>query len=140
MTRPRDDLAPAERLAHRLLDALQFDRRFTRRFDHLLENEEARAHRTPAMQLALEKRLRAREKQLDAAPVRDALVTHYATCLTDGDLRTLIEFFESSVGRKFVSVWQSDHSPVLKVLADVPRAVDAGESPRISDGPESSAM
>ena len=140
MTRPRDDVAPAERLAHRLLDALQFDRRFNHRFDHVLENEDLRARRTPAIQLAMEKRLRLRQQQVDGAPVREALAAYYATCLTDADLRTLIEFFESSVGRKFVSVWQSDHGPVLKVLADMPRPVDTGESPGLSDGPQSSAM
>jgi len=136
MTRPRDDLAPGERLAHRLLDAMQFDRRFNHRFDTLLENEELRSRRSPEKQHALEAQLRLREKQLDAAPVRDALATYYASKLSDGDLRSLIAFFESSVGRKFVSVWQSDHSPVLKVMladAPAPRAVDAG-GPH-ADGP-----
>ena len=101
MTRPPDDLAPGERLAHRLLDAIQFDRRFNHR-------------------------------HADAAPVREAVAAYYASTLTDADLRSLIAFFESSVGRKFVSVWQSDHSPGAKVMiADAPRGDDMVQS----DGP-----
>ena len=101
MTRTRDDLAPGERLAHRLLDAMQFDRRFNHR-------------------------------HVDAAPVRDAVAAYYASTLTDADLRSLVAFFESSVGRKFVSVWQSDHSPGFKaILADAPPVNDMVQS----DGP-----
>jgi hypothetical protein len=91
--------AEKTRLAHQLLDALQFDLILT-------QTPSPRAHEsTPSAEdVALAARMTAfRKKYVTLALLRDAAAQQYAAAMTEAELMEAIAFASSSTGKKLFS-------------------------------------
>lgn len=124
MAIPRDDVPPTERLAHRLLDALNFDRRFDNRYSKILGDSPLAANQSDAVRERIKALAEERRKRVNPGVIRPAMAAYYAEKLSDDDLKTLIAFFESPVGQRFVAVWESDHESVRRVIAEARNKTD----------------
>lgn len=86
--------SPKMRLAHRLLDALQWD--------VSLERFAGRQSSSAFDSAAVSRYREFRAKYFDMPKMRDAVATEYARLFSESELEEMVKFFESPAGRKYV--------------------------------------
>jgi hypothetical protein len=116
MTAPQNR-GEKERLANRLVDATDFDRRFDQRFDNMAPLDPEKERDVPSVARA---RLQAvtdfNRRVVTAERLRPHMVAHYVDNFSEDELRELLAFYKSPVGRKYVHSWREEPRRIRDVL------------------------
>src|SRR5437868_3971317 len=123
---PDSDLAERELLAARLLDAMEFDQRISRRYDSLTRDRARQSSTSPAAQDALRAVIELRRRVVTPELLRPHVIARYVAAFTSAELRELVGFYESPVGKKFVRLWSDDDDTIKRVMTEATDA-HAGE-------------